>query len=288
MLRALGLRLRAYWTLTKSLQTALLMVTGVAGYASARCPVMTWHTLLALLATQFLTVAGSTVLNMVYDRDIDAVMKRTCFRPLPVGMVGAREAAVLGLVMTAGGVAWATAMTPVYGAVLLGGALFDLVVYTFWLKRRSPYSIIFGGLAGGMPILAGRSLATGSVDGIGVLLCLAVVFWIPTHIMTFNIKYEADYRSAGIPTFVSAYGIRVTRFLISVSSVAVSVAILLSAVGIGMSFGYLRVLGVLSVGLFALAVLNTFRSSAKLNFGLFKYASVYMLCSMLLVIVEAF
>lgn len=289
MMRAAVLsRLRAYWTLTKSLQTALLMVTGLAGYASARCPVITWQTVLALLATQFLTIAGSTVLNMVHDRDIDALMKRTCWRPLPAGKVSAREATVLGLAMAGIGVGWAVAMSPIYGLILLGGILFDLIVYTYALKRRSPYSIIFGGLAGGMPILAGRSLALGAVDGIGLFLCLAVVLWIPTHIMTFSIKYADDYRRAGVPTFPSAYGVRVTRLLISLSSIGASVAVTVSALAIGMSWGYLRLLGVLSIGLLALAALNVLRPSPRFNFHLFKYASLYMLCSMLLVIVEAF
>lgn len=289
MMRAAVLsRLRAYWTLTKSLQTALLMVTGLAGYASARCPVITWQTVLALLATQFLTIAGSTVLNMVHDRDIDALMKRTCWRPLPAGKVSAREATVLGLAMAGIGVGWAAAMSPIYGLILLGGILFDLIVYTYALKRRSPYSIIFGGLAGGMPILAGRSLALGAADGIGLFLCLAVVLWIPTHIMTFSIKYADDYRRAGVPTFPSAYGVRVTRLLISLSSIGASVAVTVSALAIGMSWGYLRLLGVLSIGLLALAALNVLRPSPRFNFHLFKYASLYMLCSMLLVIVEAF
>jgi heme o synthase len=280
-------KLRACWTMTKSLQSGLLLVTGVAGYASARCPVMTWQTVIALVCTLFLAIGGSTVLNMIYDRDIDALMKRTCYRPLPVGTITVREALVLGLVMVALGVGGASVMSPRYGLVVLAGVFFDVAIYTMWLKRRTQYAIIIGGLAGGMPVLAGRVLATGALDGIGLLLAVAVLLWIPTHIMTFSIRYVDDYARAHIPTFPSTYGVRVTRFLISVSSIGAAVAMMAAAVLIGMSWGYLRFLGLLGVGLLGLAVGNVARPSARMNFGLFKYASLYMLSTMLLVVAGA-
>ncbi|MFC2043326.1 UbiA family prenyltransferase, partial [Chloroflexota bacterium] len=75
--------LRLYLNLIKSPQTCLLLITGLAGYMSARCPVLNWPTLLALGGSLFLTISGSTVINMWHDRDIDACMVRTCTRPLP-------------------------------------------------------------------------------------------------------------------------------------------------------------------------------------------------------------
>jgi heme o synthase len=280
-------KIKACWALTKSLQTGLLLVTGVAGYASARCPVMTWETVIALVASLFLAIGGSTALNMVYDRDIDALMKRTCRRPLTVGTVSVREALLYGLVMAGSGVALALWMSRLYGAVVFAGVFFDVAIYTVWLKRRSPFSIIIGGLAGGMPVLAGRVLGAGSVDGIGLLLALAVLLWIPTHIMTFSIRYAKDYATAHVPTFPSAYGVGTTRFLISVSSVGAGMAMMIASVLIGMSWGYLGFLALLGLGLLALAIVNVVRPSAKLNLGLFKYASLYMLSTMLLVVAGA-
>jgi len=281
-------KLRAYWTLIKSLQTGLLLITGLAAYMSARCPVTTWETLLAVTATLFLSISGSTVLNMVYDRDIDAKMKRACMRPLPSGKVSVREALLLGLALSIAGVGGAFVMSPLYGAVVLAGLFFDVVVYTIWLKRRTPYSIIIGGLAGGMPALAGRALAVGAIDPLGILLALSVLLWIPTHIMTFNIKYADDYARAGVPTFPSAYGNHATRIIITLSSVGAAMAVTFAAIGIGMSWGYLRLLVVLGAGLFALAAASMWRPSERLNHGLFKYASVYMLGSMVLLAAEAF
>ena len=281
-------KLRAYWTLIKSLQTGLLLITGLAAYMSARCPVTTWETLLAVTATLFLAISGSTVLNMVYDRDLDAKMKRACMRPLPSGKVSVREALLLGLFLSIAGVGGAFLMSPLYGAVVFAGLFFDVAVYTIWLKRRTPYSIIIGGLAGGMPALAGRSLAVGAIDPLGILLALAVLLWIPTHILTYNIKYADDYARAGVPTFPSTYGVNVTRVIITLSSVGAAMAVTLAAIGIGMSWGYLRLLVILGGGLFALAAASMWRPSERLNHGLFKYASVYMLGSMLLLAAEAF
>lgn len=286
-LRIVGTNLRgkvcAYWTLIKSLQTGLLLITGIAGYLSARCPFTTHDTVFALAASLFLAISGSTVLNMVYDRDIDAKMTRTHHRPLATGRVSVREALMLGLGLSGVGVGWALALDPLYGAVVFAGLFFDVVVYTMWLKRRTPYSIILGGLSGGMPALAGRALGVGAIEPVGILLALAVLFWIPTHIMTFSIRYADDYARAQIPTFPSAYGVRATRVIIALSSVGAAIVMTLAALGIGMTWGYLRLLAVLSVGLLLLAIILIARPTERLNFGLFKYASVYMLGSMALV-----
>lgn len=279
-------RLRAYWHLTKSLQTGLLLVTGLAGYMSARCPLTTWQTLLSLSGSLFLAIGGSTVLNMVYDRDIDARMRRTCWRPLPAGVISPKEALGLGLILTAAGVSWAFIMSLAYGLVVLAGVFFDIVIYTTWLKRRTPWAIIWGGIAGGMPILAGRVLALGYPDPVGALLALSVLFWIPAHIMTFTIKYAADYAGAGIPTFPARYGVQATKIMITVSSVVASLTIFLAAVGIGMTWGYLGLLLILGLGLLLLATINLLRPSDRLNLGLFRYASLYMFGSMLLVVLE--
>jgi len=287
-MKTIKAKLRAYWTLIKSLQTGLLLITGLAAYMSARCPVTTWETLLAVTATLFLAISGSTVLNMVYDRDIDAKMKRACMRPLPSGKVSVREALLLGFLLSIAGVGGALLMSSLYGAIVFAGLFFDVIVYTVWLKLRTPYSIIIGGLAGGMPALAGRALAVGAIDPLGILLALAVLLWIPTHIMTFNLKYADDYARAAVPTFPSTYGINGTRIIITLSSVGAAIAVTLAAIGIGMSWGYLRLLVVLSGGLLALAAASMWRPSERMNHGLFKYASVYMLGSMLLLAAEAF
>jgi len=283
----LAAKLRLYWQLIKSLQTGLLLATGLAGYMSGRCPVLACPTLLGLAGSLFLAISGSTVINMVYDRDIDARMQRTCGRPLPAGLIAAREALLVGLGLSAAGVGWAAALDLRYGAVVLAGLFFDVVIYTIWLKRRTPYSIVFGGIAGGMPVLAGRTLAVGGLDAVGMLLGLAVVLWIPTHIMTFSIRHEQDYLSAGIPTFPSTYGVATTRKIVALSSLAAGAVMVAAALLLGMEWGYLRLLGVLSAGLLGLVVHSMARPSDRANFAVFKYASVYMLGSMILLVMAS-
>ncbi len=176
----------------------------------------------------------------------------------------------------------AVVMSPLYGLIVFAGLFFDVVVYTLWLKRRTCWSIVWGGISGGMPILAGRAFGTGSIDGIGILLALAVLFWIPTHILTFAMRYSDDYQAAGIPTFPSVYGFGFTRAAIAVSSLAAAACIGTAGFLIGVQWGFLRVLAVLSAGLFVLAVASVFRPTERINFGLFKYASVFMLSAMIL------
>jgi heme o synthase len=282
-LRAMLVQLKLYWKLIKSPQTGLLLATGLAGYMSARCPVTHWTTLLGLTASLFLAISGSTVLNMVYDRDIDAKMKRTCTRPLPSGQVTPRAGLLVGLALSLAGVGWAVLMAPLYGLVVFAGLFFDVVIYTMWLKRRTAWSIVWGGISGGMPVLAGRALGLGLIDTIGLLLALSVLFWIPTHIMTFSMRYFHDYSRAGVPTFPSTYGFQTTRGIISISSLLAAASMAGAGVLLGMDWGILRVLLVLSVGLFALAAASLARPSESLNFGLFKYASLYMLNAMLLI-----
>lgn len=283
-LKTLTGKIRLYWTMTKSLQTAMLLLTGLAGYMSARCPVQTWQTTLALAGSLFLAISGSTVINMVYDRDIDARMPRTQKRPLPSGRVGVVEALTLGGILSVIGIGWATFLSPFYGLVVFAGLFFDVVVYTIWLKRRTPWSIIWGGIAGGMPALAGRVLGLGTIDWVGLTLALAVLLWIPTHIMTFSLRYREDYAKAGVPTFPSAYGERTTSIIIALSSIATAIAMAFAAYGIGITWGYMRLLIILSCGLLAIAISSMLRPSFKMNFSLFKFASLYMLSSMLLVV----
>ena len=278
---------RHYWSMVKQLQTGLLLMTGVAGYMSARCPFMPASTLIGLVGSLFLAITGSTMLNMWYDRDIDAKMNRTCRRPLPSGQIAAWKALLIGSAFAFSGVLWALMMNRLFGLIVFAGLFFDVVIYTIWLKRRSSWSIVWGGVAGGMPVLAGRVLGIGAVDWVGLVLMLAILFWIPTHMLTYSMRYYDDYQVAGIPTFASTRGFQFSRRFIALSSIFAACAIAAAAVGIGMTGSYLHLLGVLSVILLVLAIGCMLHPSEKLNFSLFKYASVYMVNAMVLLVAQA-
>lgn len=279
-------KFRHYWSLTKPLQTGLLLATGLAGYMSARCPIFNMGTIWGLAGSLFLAVAGSTILNMWWDRDIDAKMGRTKKRATSSGSVDENEVLRVGLILSIFGIGWAVTMDALYGLIVFAGLFFDVVVYSMWLKRRTAWSIVWGGISGAMPILAGRALGLGLIDWIGLTLALGILFWIPTHTLTFSMKFAKDYADACVPTFPSTYGLGVTRATIAISSVLAALAMVVAGYGIGMAWGFLRLLGVLSAGLLMLAVAMTFKPSERVNFGLFKYASIYMLAAMILVVIE--
>ncbi len=279
-------KISLYWSLTKPLQTGLLLATGLAGYMSARCPIFNMGTILGVAGSLFLAIAGSTVLNMWWDRDIDAKMGRTQKRATSSGLVSENEVLRVGLILSVIGVGWAVAMDALYGLIVFAGLFFDVVVYSIWLKRRTAWSIVWGGISGAMPILAGRALGLGYVDWIGITLALGILFWIPTHTLTFSMKFAKDYAAACVPTFPSTYGLGFTRATIAISSVLAAASMIIAGIGIGMAWGFLRLLGVLSAGLLMLAVAITFKPSERVNFGLFKYASIYMLAAMILVVIE--
>jgi len=281
-LKAIKRKISLYWKLIKSLQTGLLLATGLAGFMSVKCPVFNIPLLLGVSGSLFLSISGSTMINMWYDRDIDAKMKRTCYRPLAIGDVSPNEVFLVGLLFSILGIIWSIIINPIYGIIVFSGLFIDVVIYTIWLKRRTCWAIIWGGVAGGIPILAGRVLGASQFDWVGILLALGILFWIPTHIMTFSMRYHEDYRIAGIPTFPIKYGFQFTRIMIASSSVLSALTMGVAAIGIGMTFGYLRLLLVLSIGLVILAVSSLIKPSEKVNFGLFKYASLYMLSAMVL------
>ncbi|PKQ21163.1 MAG: protoheme IX farnesyltransferase [Actinobacteria bacterium HGW-Actinobacteria-6] len=279
--------LSSYIALMKPKQTALLLATGAGAYILTAAPSVDWTRLTLGVIALGLSVSGCTVLNMVLDRDIDAMMGRTSNRPLPAGDINVRVATVLGMVISVSGVAVAAMISPLFWAVIGCGFFFDLVIYTMWLKRRTPLSILFGGISGGMPALAGRVLALGRVDAVGLLLAAGVVLWIPSHILTLAMRYEGEYGEAGVPVWPRVYGADITRRTIAAATFLAAVALMLAGVLEGIAPLALGLLGVLGVAICTLAVLGMLRPSEKVNWMLFKSASVYMLGAFLCLVFGA-
>ena len=271
-----------YWPLIKSRQTFTLTLTGIAGYLCQLPAPVDWPRLAGLVGSLFITISGCTVLNMVFDRDIDCKMARTSSRPLVVEPGNARTATYLGGALIAMGILWAFTLSELYGILALAGAGLDVLVYTLWLKRRSAWSIVWGGLSGGIPILAGSSLAVGRIDAAGLLLALAVVCWIPSHNLTLGMLYPADYLTAGVPTFFNVYGQAITLAAMGLSSL-VTIALMAAAfIWLNLFPGVLAILAASSLGLVGLAIYAWKRSSLRVVGALYKYSSFYMLASMVL------
>ena len=276
-------KIHQYWSLIKSLQTGLLLMTGLAGYLSAHATIK-WDVFLQIIPSLFLAISGATILNMWWDRDIDAKMKRTHMRPAPSGKVTAKEVLILGILISTIGISWAVMLNLSYGIVVFAGLFFDVFVYSMVLKRRTCWSIVWGGIAGAMPVLSGRVLAIGRIDAIGILLAAAILFWIPTHTLTFSLKFFEEYKAAGLPTFPQTYGVGFTRLAIATSSIVAALAMSIASIWIGVAEGILALIIILSAVLLFLAATVLIHPSDQTNLRLYKYASIYMLSTMLLII----
>lgn len=271
-----------YWPLIKIRQTVLLSLTGVAGFLSRRTPLLGWSHTLGLIGTLLLTISGCTVINMIFDRDIDQKMSRTSRRPLALGQVKPGKAAWLAIILIVPGLLWSLVLSRLYFVLILAGVVLDVLVYTLWLKRRSAWSIFWGGFSGGMPILAGSALAVGRIDTVGLLLFLAIVSWIPSHNLTLGILYSSDYLNAGVPTFLNVYGPAMTSLSVGLSSLVT--AFLMSVVFVILRFplAELVILAGLSLGLIGVAFYAWVRPSQRVTSSIYKYSSLYMLFVMLL------
>lgn len=202
---------KALLDLVKPKQTFLLMLTFAISYIVAG-----GKDLLPGLSV-FLTISGTTALNMWLDRDIDALMTRTKKRPLPSGELSPSFCAIYGFSLFSIGFILALFVNLEFALVLFLGLFFDIIVYTLMLKRNSPYSILFGGIAGAMPALAGWVAVNGFTLP-GFLIASIVLLWIPSHIWFIAIFYEEDYRRANIPMFPVVFGAKKTAIAIAVAN----------------------------------------------------------------------
>jgi heme o synthase len=174
---------------------------------------------LALIAILCIAVASGAAgaINMWYDRDIDAVMKRTVNRPIPAGRISPEGALGFGIVLACVAVlVMALATNLVAAAVLALSISFYVFIYTMWLKRSTPQNIVIGGAAGAFPPVIGWAAATGSVSLLPVLLFAIVFFWTPPHFWALSLYASDDYARAGVPMLPVVKGARHTRVCIMV------------------------------------------------------------------------
>jgi len=272
--------LRDYWALLKPRVMSLSIFTALAGMIAAPGAI---HPVLGFAALLAIAVGAGAAgaLNMWYDADIDAIMQRTAKRPLPRGRVSRDEVLTLGVVLGAGSVLCLSLMVNwVAGALLAGTILFYLVIYTMWLKRRTPQNIVIGGAAGAFPPMIGWAAVTGSVSVESIVLFAIIFFWTPPHFWALALVRSQDYQRAGIPMLPVVAGPDATRWQILAYSV------LLAPLGIAptlfgfASIGYAVFAGALGAGMLALAV-ETWRwregfAADRAARRLFKFSILYL------------
>ena len=197
--RAGGADVADYFALMKPRVMSLVVFTALTGIVVAPG---TLHPVLAVIALLAIAVGAgaSGALNMWWDADIDANMERTAGRPIPAGRVTPGEALVFGMVLSVGSVlTLGVIVNWVAGALLAVTIAFYILVYTMWLKRRTPQNIVIGGAAGGFPPMVGWAAVTGSVSLDSVLLFLIIFMWTPPHFWALAMYRCKDYARVGVP-----------------------------------------------------------------------------------------
>jgi heme o synthase len=198
---------------------SLVVFTALVGLLVAPDHLDALHGFIALLCIA--AGAGAAgVLNMWYDADIDKVMTRTAMRPIPRGRVSRAQALALGLMLAASAVFVLGFAVNVAAAALLAFTIFFyVVVYTIWLKRRTPWNIVIGGAAGAFPPVIGWAATTGTIGIEPVILFLIIFLWTPPHFWALSLNWSAEYARAGIPMLPVVAGRAETKRQILVYSV---------------------------------------------------------------------
>lgn len=215
-----------YVALLKPRVMSLVVFTALVGLLVAPVGV---HPVVGFASILFIALGAgaSGALNMWWDADIDAVMRRTKGRPVPAGKVEAGEALAVGLALSGIAVVMLALASNLFAAGLLAFTIFFYaVVYSMWLKRSTPQNIVIGGAAGAFPPMIGWAVATGGVSVESVLMFMLIFMWTPPHFWALALFMKEDYHTAGVPMLTVTHGRRETRRQILIYTV------LLAPVGI--------------------------------------------------------
>ena len=213
------INLHSFYQLMKPRVMSLVIFTCVVGLIIAPVQVDFVTATLSLVAVA-LGAGAAGSLNMWYESDLDALMKRTCLRPIPTGKVKKENALIFGIITSIGSVLALYFFSNFLSALMLTiTILFYVVVYTIWLKQRTPQNIVIGGAAGAFPPIIGWTIATNSISLEPLLLFLIIFFWTPSHFWALSLYKTDDYSNAKIPMLPVVSGIKITKINIFIYSI---------------------------------------------------------------------
>jgi protoheme IX farnesyltransferase len=234
-----------YASLTKPRILLLLLITELGAMIAAARGWPGTSLTLAALAGGALSAGGAAAVNCWFDRDIDAVMARTCTRPVPSGRIQPASALTFGVALSALGFLLLALTTNVLAAILaLAGGLFYVFVYTIWLKRSTRQNIVIGGAAGAFPPLVGWAVVTGAITPPALALFAVIFFWTPPHFWSLALLLRRQYQEAGVPMLPVVATDADTRW----SIVLYSVVLLVVSIVPGIWFGPVYVVGATALG----------------------------------------
>ena len=197
---------------------SLVIFTCAVGLLTAPNVISTKDAIVGIFLVS-LGAGAAGALNMWYESDLDALMTRTCLRPIPTGKVNKNQAFIFGVTLSVVSVVALDYFTNrISAAILLLTILFYVFVYTIWLKRRTPQNIVIGGAAGAFPPVIGWTIATGSISLEPLTFFLIIFFWTPSHFWALSLYKSDDYKKAKIPMLPLTNGIESTKINIFVYS----------------------------------------------------------------------
>ena len=190
---------------------SLVLFTCMVGLLIAPINVDFTSACISLLAVAIGSGAAGT-LNMWYESDLDALMSRTCLRPIPTGKVKKNQALYFGIVLSALSISIIYFSANSISAILLASTIaFYFFFYTIWLKRKTPQNIVIGGAAGALPPVIGWTIATGSISVEPIILFLIIFLWTPSHFWALSLYKSSDYKKAKIPMLPIISGTKTTK-----------------------------------------------------------------------------
>ena len=205
---------------------SLVLFTCMVGLVIAPTEVDIIMAIVSLLAVSLGAGAAGT-LNMWYESDLDALMSRTCLRPIPVGKVKKNQALIFGIMLSLISISLLYFSSNFISAFLLFLTIsFYFFIYTIWLKRKTPQNIVIGGAAGALPPVIGWSIATGNLSAEPIILFLLIFLWTPSHFWALSLYKSEDYKKANIPMLPLISGTEKTKKNIFVYSLLMLVPIL--------------------------------------------------------------
>ncbi len=193
-------KLSAYLALTKPRIIELLLITTVPTMFVAAKHLPSGLIIALTVLGGALAAGGANAFNMVYDMDIDKIMKRTSNRPLVTGEISPKAALVFAFALEIASFLLLWQTVNLLSAVLaVAATCFYVLIYTMWLKRNTSQNIVIGGAAGAVPVLVGWSAVTGHLSWTAIILFLVIFFWTPPHFWALALKYKDDYKAAKVP-----------------------------------------------------------------------------------------
>ena len=283
-----ALYLNSLFQLMKPRVMSLVIFTCIVGMLIAPTNINFLNAAISIIAVAIGAGAAGS-LNMWYEADLDALMKRTCLRPIPTGKVTKNQALLFGIITSIFSIVLLYFFSNLLSSViLLITILFYVVIYTIWLKKRTAQNIVIGGAAGAFPPIIGWTIATGYISFEPIILFLIIFFWTPSHFWALSLFKTEDYNNAKIPMLPVVSGIKTTKINIFVYSL---ILLLVSIIPYYFGFfGNIYIVSSVILGFYyvylCFKLLTTNDNDTEISKKIFVYSILYLFLIFLIILID--